>query len=273
MDFLHNGGAYNHAVRILCHFLCLLLGGNAKTDGTGNLGVALHHFQKRRQVRGDFLSLSRNPKGGHDIQKSFRIFRNLCDTILGGGGYHGNEGNVEVLTILQKLFPLFIGHIRKNKAGNPCLLGLFHEFSTAVGENHIGIGHIHKGHIHFLPKLLGHLKNLLCGGSSLQSPKVGFHNHRSLCGGVGEGNAQLNQVRSIFHHALHHFLGTFQIRIPTGDERNKRLSLCKCLFYASHSTRSSPLKRATETQSLSPLPEIQMTMLSSLLFSFATFMP
>ena len=67
---LHNGRAYDGAIGLGSHFLCLLRGGDAKTDGAGRLGVLPHHLYNGGKVGFDLTAGAGDAKAGHDIQKA-----------------------------------------------------------------------------------------------------------------------------------------------------------------------------------------------------------
>ena len=69
-----------------------------------------------------------------------------------------------------------------------------------VGEHDIGIGHEHHGDGHIPAHLPHKVKDLIRGSACLQGAEVRALNDRALGGGVGEGDAQLNEVGTVCSH-------------------------------------------------------------------------
>ena len=133
--------------------------------------------------------------------------------------------------------------------------------SDPVGEHHIGVGHENQGHRQHPGADARTISKIL---SVVMPPDsaldIGCLDDRALRGGVGEGDAQLDEVGSRFCHGPDQPLGGLQVRVAAGDEGNERLAVWQRPL-RSYSWISSPLYRAMAAQSLSPRPEMVTTMI------------
>ena len=200
-----------------------------KINGTGyirHLPDALHHgcqFPVPPAAR---------PGGsrGRYMDKSLRLTGDLPDPLPGGGSDHGHQCHIVNFRSLFHLLFFLIGQIGNEDGSHLQFLTSGKKTLCSIMEHRVGISHKRQGNKRILPGavpcLLPHpfhnIKHPIRGHPSLKRPDIGVLNHLSLCGGIGEGNTDLNQIRSgpfhlqyIFHRAMRRGIS----RRQKGDER------------------------------------------------------
>ena len=134
----------------------------------------------------------------------------------------------------QEFLLLLKGQIGEDQSVNPRLPAGGEKALRSIGEHHIGVGHKNQRYRYIPAQVLHQSEDLVCGDPALQGPEVSPMDHRPLGGGVGEGNAQLDEVRAIFHCGPDGGGGGLQIWVAAGNKRDKCLSAGKCLCDLTH---------------------------------------
>ena len=134
----------------------------------------------------------------------------------------------------EELLFFFIRHIGQDQAIDADLLAGGDKFLAAIGKNHVGVGHEHHGDGDILAQFADEIKNFISGHATLQCAQVGPLDDRALGGGVGERDAQLNQISPVGGHGADGCGGGSQVGVAAGDERDKRLAVGKSFGDVTH---------------------------------------
>ena len=231
---LDNGRAHDHSVGQLGHLPGLLRSGDAKADGTGNLGVLPHCVHDRAQVGGDLAAGAGDPQAGHQIEEALRLPGNSGNAVLRCGGDEGNKVQAVGAAGCGKLLLLLVGDVGQDDAVHPNFCCPGQEAVGTVGEDHVGVGHEHQRDGYVLSQLLHQSKNLVRGDVPLQGPQISSLDDGTLGGGVGEGYAQLDKVSPVGGSGTDGGSGGLQVGVAAGEKGNKCLAVVKGSFDLTH---------------------------------------
>ena len=153
---------------------------------------------------------------------------------MGGGSDQRDQVKTVFTADAVELFFLFIGNIGKDQSVYSDLCGSLHKVLCPPREDYIRIGHKDKWYLRFPPDLFHHFKDLIRGHSPGERPEIRRLYDRSFCRRIRERDSQLDQRRARLFHGINQSLCRLKIRIPAGDERDKRLFSVKCFLYPTH---------------------------------------
>ena len=236
---LDDGAAHDGAVGETGHLLRLLRRGDAEAHGAGDGTGLPHQLHHGPDVRGDLAAGAGDTHGGDDVQEAAGLPGDHGDAVLGGGGHQGDQIQAVPLADGLELLLLLKGHVRQDEAVDANAGAGGDEPLRAVGEHHVGVGHEHHGDGDIFPQLPDHVEDLIRGNAAGQCPDVGRLDDGTLGGGVREGDAQLNEIRSGPDSLPDHPDGGLQVRVAAGDEGDERLAVGKGLCNVTHG--DSPL--------------------------------
>ena len=134
----------------------------------------------------------------------------------------------------QKFFFFLKRQIWQNEAINFNILTGGYKFFCAIGEHHIGISHENHRHFYIIAKFFDKCEYFICCNASAQRPNVCFLNNRSFGSWIGERDAKLNEIRTVFYSGTDSGGCRFQIRVTASDKGDKRLAVFKCFFDVTH---------------------------------------
>ena len=156
-----------------------------------------HHLHDGTKVGLDFAPGAGDAQAGDQVQEPFRLLGDHGDAVGRGGSDEGDEIDPVLMAEGQKLLLLLEGQVGQNQAVHADVPTGGDELFRAVGKYHIGISHEHHRHGHVLAQLPHEVKNLVGGHASLQRPQVGSLDDRPFGHGVGERDAQLDEVGAV----------------------------------------------------------------------------
>ena len=229
-----DGRTHDRPIGETRHLPRLLGGGNAKANGAGNRGILAHHLHDRGQIRRDLTSRARHAQAGHDVEKSLRLPRDPGNAVLRGRRNERNQVHAEAAADRQEFLLFLKGQIRQDEPVDPDLPADGDKPLRPVGEDHVGVSHKHHRRLHIASDVPHKVKDLVGRHASPQRAQVGPLDDRALRGGIGEWNAQLDEVGPVFHGGAHRPARGLQIRIPAREKGNERLSVGKRLLNVTH---------------------------------------
>ena len=198
------------------------------------MGVLPHSLHHGGQIRFDLASGSGNAQRGHHIEKPLRLSGDHGDPVFRCRRDEGDQLHPILPANRQEFLLLLKGQIGEDQSVDPRLPAGGEESLRSIGEHHIGVGHKNQRY-RYIPAQVPHQsEDPVRGDPALQGPEVSPLDHRTLGDGVGEGNAQLDEVRAVFHSSPDGGGGGLQIRVAAGDKRDKCLSAGKCLCDLTH---------------------------------------
>ena len=226
-DDPHDRGSYDGSVRDVRAFGRLLGLRDAEADGAGDIRVRAHLPHDRRKVRLYLSSRAGHAQARHDIEETLRLLRDHRDT----AGRCRRDQRDQLYAVFaagrQKLLALLKRNVRKDQTVYSDLTAGFQETFRAVGKYHIGVRHEHHRDRHVLAQFTHKIKDLIGSYAALKRAHVGLLDHRALRRRIGEGNAELHQIRAVSDSLAHGLRRGRKIRIPAGDERNECLAVIK----------------------------------------------
>ena len=134
----------------------------------------------------------------------------------------------------KKFFFFLKGQIRQDETVDSDFPAGADKSFCAVGKDNIGVGHEDQRNRHIAAQFPYKLKDIVCRYASLERPQIGALDNRSFSGRIGKRDPQFNEIGSIFYGSPYRRGGSFQIRIATGNKRNKRFTVFKCCFDITH---------------------------------------
>ena len=119
-------------------------------------------------------------------------------------------------------------NVRDDDAVDAGLFAARHEFIDAVDEHRIDVGHEDERRIDFGAQFSHHLENIVGIDAVRQSPLIGFLDGRAFRNGIGERDADFDDVRSVRNDFPDDCFRGFQVWIPCSNERDECFMLKGC---------------------------------------------
>ena len=201
---------------------------DTEAHGTGNVRIFPDQLDDCADIRGNLCPCAGHAKTRYDIDKAFRLFCNHGDPVLGCGRDQGDQRYMILAAQVGKLLLFFKGKIRQDQTVDADLRAGFDKNFRIIGKDNVGICHKYHRNSHVFAQVTYQIKDLVSGGAACKRAHIRLLNDRSLGRGIGERDAELNEICACIYHGAHHLCGRFQIRIAACDERNKCLSVSEC---------------------------------------------
>ena len=205
----NDGGAHDSAIRQASHLASLLGVRDAEANGHRRVGDLADLLDDGAQIRGDLGTGSGNAQGAHQVDEALSLGGDHGDAVLGGWGDHRDEIDALRSQDGSELLLLLVGHVRQDEAADAGVGGVLGEALDAVVVHHVAVGHEHQRRVNLSGQLLGHGEDLVGIYATGQRPEVGALNDGTLCRGIREGNAQLDDGGAGVREGVHDLLGGF----------------------------------------------------------------
>ena len=231
---LDDGGADDRAVGEVGHLLRLLGRGDAKADGAGNICVFPHEGDDGGEVGLDLTALARDAERRDDIEEALGLARDHRDAVFRRRCDEGDEVDAVLAARGKKFFLFLIRHVRQDEPVDANIAAVGQKALCAVGKDDIRIRHKNHGDRHAAPQLAHEIENLVGRYAALQGAQVSGLNDGPLRRGVGEGNAELDEVGTVLRGSADGSRGRFKIGVAAGQKGDERLAVVKCSCKITH---------------------------------------
>ena len=137
-------------------------------------------------------------------KKSFRFFCDPGDAVFGSRGDQRHQIHTVLTAERQEFFFFLKWQIRQNQSVDRSIFTPREEAFRAVGEHNIGVSHKDHGNVYLAAEIFHKGKDLIGCNAAGQRSQVCALDHGPLRGGIRERNAELNQIRAVFHGGADH---------------------------------------------------------------------
>ena len=247
---------------------------HAETHRDRQIGGGAQTGDVARQIRGRSGAGAGDAGDGDVIDKARRAFEHLLQPCIGGGGGDQPDDVQRIcLGIVQDQVGLLRRQIDDDQPVHPGLRGIDAELRHAVREDGVEIAHQHQRGAGIAGAELAHqVQYAPQRRPGLQPAQPGGLNGRAIGHRVGEGHADLDDVRAIGGHAQEQRQGGRAVRVEglnEGDQGAAALLAQTSEYTGDAAHRLVPRCLATVKISLSPRPERLSRMICSLPISGA----
>lgn len=220
-----------HAVGERGHGVRLFGRGYAEADGAGQVGVFAYGGDHGREVRVYRTAHARHTQAGHDVDEALSLGRYARGAAERGGRDHGYLRHAVLAAHGRELVLFLERHVGEDEPVYAQLRALGYETPGAVREHDVGVGHEHEGDGHVAAQLSDQLERPVRRHAALERAHVGGLDDGAFGGGVGEGYAQLDEVRAALNRRAHRRRGGLEVGVAAGDEGYERLARRECFCY------------------------------------------